>query len=199
MRGSSPLARGLPLHRGTVDRSTGIIPARAGFTGADNFQLLRHRDHPRSRGVYPMRRLRRYMTAGSSPLARGLHINSHGAYHVVGIIPARAGFTRTTGRSWRRWTDHPRSRGVYTGWSCGCHTPQGSSPLARGLRLHPRPARRGHGIIPARAGFTMVSPRFAAAFGGSSPLARGLRSWCSWCAPCVGIIPARAGFTRAPA
>ena len=53
-RGSSPLARGLlglgddRRHRG------GIIPARAGFTTLQTTPHSRKRDHPRSRGVYPM-------------------------------------------------------------------------------------------------------------------------------------------------
>ena len=71
----------------------------------------------------------------------------------------------------------------------------GSSPLARGLRLRQGGAGCEVGIIPARAGFTVIGllsreeepdhPRsrgvycdvhFCALFGwGSSPLARGLR------------------------
>ena len=91
----------------------------------------------------------------------------------------------------------------------------GSSPLARGLPLIINRRLRGKRIIPARAGFTVVSapvtdgdgdhPRSRGVYqrfqeqgdhgAGSSPLARGLlvaysspiyRSW---------IIPARAGFT----
>ena len=51
-RGSSPLARGLPTDLSVHKTIPGIIPARAGFTGADrqNGPLLW--DHPRSRGVY---------------------------------------------------------------------------------------------------------------------------------------------------
>ena len=51
-RGSSPLARGLPVARLGQDAGLRIIPARAGFThGAPEEQGYR-RDHPRSRGVY---------------------------------------------------------------------------------------------------------------------------------------------------
>ena len=91
----------------------------------------------------------------------------------------------------------------------------GSSPLARGLRLHlplaPAPAR----IIPARAGFTDASklrglspqdhPRSrgvywygaqgALGIKGSSPLARGLHEREADDSGPGGIIPARAGFT----
>ena len=51
-RGSSPLARG--LHRAPRPHadSSGIIPARAGFTTSTRPTGTRSRDHPRSRGVY---------------------------------------------------------------------------------------------------------------------------------------------------
>ena len=92
--GSSPLARGLPLIRVKRRRKRGIIPARAGFTCAfwsprnricwiiparAGFTRRRRRrtgtgtDHPRSRGVYIMLKMRSLV--------------------VVWIIPARAGFT----------------------------------------------------------------------------------------------------------
>ena len=133
---------------------------------------------------------------GSSPLARGLRSEATGRALEIGIIPARAGFTRTARRSHRRAWDHPRSRGVY---------PRGHAGL-------PGPAR----IIPARAGFTIVDRRPAVERGdhprsrgvyereiptcaradGSSPLARGLRKATNWWENTIGIIPARAGFTR---
>ena len=72
----------------------------------------------------------------------------------------------------------------------------GSSPLARGLpRTDPAnayPAR----IIPARAGFTQLSHRYARVQNGSSPLARGLHSHGQGAHDVAGIIPARAGFTH---
>ena len=136
---------------------------------------------------------------------------------IVGIIPARAGFTPPL-PGWRleSW-DHPRSRGVYLTEFNNSKSIGGSSPLARGLRQvgGDRPARLR--IIPARAGFThsrspignrtkdhprsrgvytsisyMVSP-----FGGSSPLARGLRLREVHSPAGLRIIPARAGFTSA--
>ena len=53
--------------------------------------------------------------------------------------------------------DHPRSRGVYPEDLVIFASPEGSSPLARGLR-----GRTGQGagqarIIPARAGFTSIA------------------------------------------
>ena len=93
----------------------------------------------------------------------------------------------------------------------------GSSPLARGLRKR-RPRRLGWcGIIPARAGFTLLPgranhshpdhPRSRGVYVqevdsalhmlGSSPLARGLPRDGDLARLEMRIIPARAGFTRA--
>ena len=58
---------------------------------------------------------------------------NHRDVMLVGIIPARAGFTAMTGRSVRSRMDHPRSRGVYTEPEEIRVTVYGSSPLARGL------------------------------------------------------------------
>ena len=111
------------------------------------------------------------------------------------IIPARAGFTAGTSTARMLIRDHPRSRGVYlreVNAECGY---QGSSPLARGLRIRIGRALLRRRIIPARAGFTSAS-RGMILRGMDHPRSRGVysegrastkaRSW---------IIPARAGFT----
>ena len=192
-----------------------IIPARAGFTGGFNERVTLGRDHPRSRGVYRTIAATSALAPGSSPLARGLQLPSRlGDIHER-IIPARAGFTHTALDAHRCGADHPRSRGVYPGPPCQNTSPNGSSPLARGLR----PAYQGGlpvgRIIPARAGFTERRTRTrgtprdhprsrgvyssqavsAATTWGSSPLARGLRRKSAQCQQVKGIIPARAGFT----
>ena len=172
--GSSPHARGLlhdpPGHR-RIDR---IIPARAGFTSFGGVGEGEWKDHPRTRGVYWVVWPACSMTTGSSPHARGLPPPDHHRQGRLGIIPARAGFTRPPGRRrCGRW-DHPRTRGVYDVVEPGEVARLGSSPHARGL-LHPpehEPLRLR--IIPARAGFTGRGP----------PDHRR-----------PGIIPARAGFT----
>ena len=213
--GSSPLARG--LHRRPPGRRLGrrIIPARAGFTPSACRKPRSRPDHPRSRGVYPWPRRPPSSAGGSSPLARGLLTTTPPSKPVRGIIPARAGFTRS-GRAYRPSRgDHPRSRGVYRGGVVTADFSCGSSPLARGLPGGARQAPGARGIIPARAGFTpgeRVSPcdetdhprsrgvypwkRCGPSTGtGSSPLARGLPSGTPWACPTTWIIPARAGFT----
>ena len=111
--GSSPLARGLlrPVEGAHVGR--GIIPARAGFTLQRSRPRTGRSDHPRSRGVYGGDVGRAPLRQGSSPLARGLPQMIDIILPPLRIIPARAGFTRLTGRPVRGPADHPRSRGVY--------------------------------------------------------------------------------------
>ena len=152
--GSSPLARGLRwLWVGRADL-LGIIPARAGFTSMRDRRHTNPADHPRSRGVYADPGPLWCGRPGSSPLARGLHAAARPLDRPSGIIPARAGFTKE-GRPTRGGPpDHPRSRGVYTGWTLHTLRHRGSSPLARGLRNEHRGHHHQQRIIPARAGFT---------------------------------------------
>ena len=214
--GSSPLARGL-LGDGYDDLvKARIIPARAGFTGGAQLRGRRHRDHPRSRGVYTRASLASAGHTGSSPLARGLLSGEDEDVRHGGIIPARAGFTRSDQARPHHPRDHPRSRGVYPPTSRPQQTGPGSSPLARGLLNGNAEAAWAYRIIPARAGFTPRAsvvlmrppdhPRSRGVYGyqpgslgmsrGSSPLARGLLRGRRGLSPAVRIIPARAGFTR---
>ena len=73
---------------------------------------------------------------------------------MVGIIPARAGFTPHTPSTSTPSADHPRSRGVYIINIDMMVIAQGSSPLARGLHEFSEPGACDIRIIPARAGFT---------------------------------------------
>ena len=216
MTADHPRSRGVyPIGPIVVHLLPGIIPARAGFTPGAPQCARGLWDHPRSRGVYPAQARRLGGTWGSSPLARGLQARPVRALCSCGIIPARAGFTLPESHAPRAERDHPRSRGVYDYRPEAARSPEGSSPLARGLPPRSRPWSSPRRIIPARAGFT---PRLRGVKGGlgdhprsrgvywgpivgiagkdgSSPLARGL--------PCdlhptfhsIRIIPARAGFT----
>ena len=131
--GSSPLARGLLFITAYARKKTGIIPARAGFTSECLLWTEPAKDHPRSRGVYRHGDFVNIQGTGSSPLARGLLHQGLPKGSGLGIIPARAGFTRARSSRWFASTDHPRSRGVYPGHHDGDRGPYGSSPLARGL------------------------------------------------------------------
>ena len=173
-------------------------------------------DHPRSRGVYIDQGAMMRIGEGSSPLARGLLGETLSVKDIIGIIPARAGFTSTTGRRQGHLPDHPRSRGVYGGISNSNESYTGSSPLARGLHTTVSGNAQFYRIIPARAGFTTTRasapprrpdhPRSRGVYAtlrlsspwawGSSPLARGLLEEADLTACEAGIIPARAGFTE---
>ena len=213
--GSSPLARGLRWPCVGLVRTGGIIPARAGFTFLLFFLFVWLWDHPRSRGVYRVSSSSQPQSTGSSPLARGLLGLKRAYKSRVRIIPARAGFTHRPPWSGQHSSDHPRSRGVYTGLPEELRVVLGSSPLARGLLVDPFARPLPFGIIPARAGFTSESPiphvlntdhprsrgvyfwLVAAQVDelGSSPLARGLRTKYDPRKSERRIIPARAGFT----
>ena len=111
--GSSPLARGLPVPvRGGAVHCR-IIPARAGFTEDSPSAASPSQDHPRSRGVYTYNKTKATLQAGSSPLARGLHLEAQSDLVAPRIIPARAGFTMVHAKTNTKNGDHPRSRGVY--------------------------------------------------------------------------------------
>ena len=115
-------------------RDRRIIPARAGFTIFLEGLNAAHR--------------------GSSPLARGLPDDGEVVMRDRRIIPARAGFTLLSMAFPYTVKDHPRSRGVYPEDLVLFTTPEGSSPLARGLPRRFLSLRVSIGIIPARAGFT---------------------------------------------
>ena len=115
---------------------------------------------------------------GSSPLARGARCRVRAGVEKLGIIPARAGSTAICEaidamklwiiparagstydchRCCTAWWDHPRSRGEHpTCFTCRTIA-TGSSPLARGAHVASRANPMSHGIIPARAGSTLVA------------------------------------------
>ena len=132
-QGSSPLARGLQACRGRQGYCRRIIPARAGFTVGGDLSGGLGGDHPRSRGVYVLWTTLTTKGHGSSPLARGLPTPQAPTRPMTGIIPARAGFTRSPALTSPVPRDHPRSRGVYHCGSPWGFSGDGSSPLARGL------------------------------------------------------------------
>ena len=196
--GSSPLARGLRDWCAVSGRGARIIPARAGFTPAPICSAPRTPDHPRSRGVYFSAAAGFSASTGSSPLARGLLRVGHIRRVVPRIIPARAGFTQSTGQNHHPGRDHPRSRGVYNGAAVLSPTIGGSSPLARGLPIAYQDCRYETGIIPARAGFTQNEATLAM-WGGDHPPSRGVYSpSSSHCFVSRGSSPLARGLRRGP-
>ena len=112
--GDHPRSRGVYCRLVRRRRGFGrIIPARAGFTTPYPAICNSIRDHPRSRGVYLHALGGSAVLDGSSPLARGLHLETQSNLVPTRIIPARAGFTAFLVSFCREVKDHPRSRGVY--------------------------------------------------------------------------------------
>ena len=213
--GSSPLARGLLGDQQAAHAPRRIIPARAGFTRPMSSSMSPTGDHPRSRGVYSDFFPAMSVPCGSSPLARGLPVDTTFTRPSQRIIPARAGFTDPFHLLEVPRRDHPRSRGVYRASICASYSARGSSPLARGLLFRGLVKGGDLRIIPARAGFTRMlpvprplgedHPRSRGVYfrskmrppltRGSSPLARGLLGYFAGVGGAPRIIPARAGFT----
>ena len=152
---------------------------------------------------------------GSSPLSRGIPVNTAPRSSAAGIIPALAGNTHPPDGSVWRLLDHPRSRGEYALDSRLTRETNGSSPLSRGIPRNSTSPSTCSGIIPALAGNTATPSRragtcpdhprsrgeysFANPMGlyenGSSPLSRGIPGLPTRNGPCTRIIPALAGNT----
>ena len=133
--GSSPRARGAASRAPRRRSRTRIIPARAGSRGAWRAPVAEPRDHPRARGEQRAPSARYTTGMGSSP---------------------RAG--SRTSKTWvyyRAW-DHPRARGAELGNTLGDLPGGGSSPRARGAGTRSGGGAEVYGIIPARAGSSVV-------------------------------------------
>ena len=197
--GSSPLARGTPHDPYFWESDQRLIPARAGNTAILAGLSLIMAAHPRSRGEHRFNRLDGFLFFGSSPLARGTHLESRLLVMASRLIPARAGNTIRTHSSSTAHRAHPRSRGEHLPVNIEADTDLGSSPLARGTLKALCSSLAGSGLIPARAGNTALWAGFSIVAGahprsrgehyrldvartvnqGSSPLARGthLLTW----------------------
>ncbi len=100
--------------------------------------------------------LTRLSTVGSSPLARGARANAIERDGHLRLIPAGAGSTRRRGRGPCCRGAHPRWRGEHVLPLASRRARVGSSPLARGARLHRHLLAGQAGLIPAGAGSTAL-------------------------------------------
>ena len=196
--GSSPHARGLRALIIQVAQITRIIPARAGFTSGCVLSCGGSRDHPRTRGVYGGCPAACLIAAGSSPHARGLRRPHGHERELLGIIPARAGFTRCPRPRPGPGPDHPRTRGVYPSGSVGAGQADWIIPARAGFTRRGTRVRRGRTDHPRTRGVYRNLFQTVAEFHGSSPHARGLRGRPAGQLREIRIIPARAGFTACP-
>ena len=145
-----------------------------------------------------------------------LHVTGGDAW-LLGIIPAYAGNTTSTGAPLPLTRDHPRVCGEHLVSMGSGALPLGSSPRMRGTPPLFRGQQRRRGIIPAYAGNTcrtrsadstsrdhprvcgehMLEIEAVGEIRGSSPRMRGTRVVADNYGLAVGIIPAYAGNTRA--
>ncbi len=153
---------------------------------------------------------------GSSPRGRGKLDRVRQILADDGLIPARAGKTRTYRSSDPPTAAHPRAGGENALETIVAPAGMGSSPRGRGKPDVQAWAGCVERLIPARAGKTMgliIDPalreahpraggenvfqvRDGHAYRGSSPRGRGKRSSRRTSCPALRLIPARAGKTR---
>ena len=152
--GTSPHARGPPAVRKLVAHGAGNIPACAGTTPTPATPPLRRREHPRMRGDHAPSIAASSAALGTSPHARGPLSLPDLMRHILGNIPACAGTATSTSprRTTRR--EHPRMRGDHLLRSSWESFRSGTSPHARGPRVHREAELRVDGNIPACAGTT---------------------------------------------
>ena len=194
--GSSPLARGTPHQLGVGLTIRRFIPARVGNTIPSSIPTKLSSVHPRSRGEHRQNKAIVLATFGSSPLARGTLTHRNHEATRPRFIPARAGNTTARWDGPGASTVHPRSRGEHSPSIRLYVSSYGSSPLARGTRLHLPAGQLLCRFIPARAGSTVTMVAVFSLRYGSSPLARGTRRGRRESLQLRRFIPARAGNTR---
>ena len=154
LRGSPPLARGIPIKAKITRSSSRITPACAGNTSGFSGFCSSCKDHPRLRGEYWKFWKFRQDWKGSPPLARGIQLDPINLCKHIRITPACAGNTSCSSRNPKLNTDHPRLRGEYEKDVAKKQTNKGSPPLARGIQAARYKITDGHGITPACAGNT---------------------------------------------
>ena len=113
VKGSSPRMRGTLRVYDNFIHANGIIPAYAGNTPDGLTDATALRDHPRvcgeHRDVYELR----YDVQGSSPRMRGTRNLAGECDGDIGIIPAYAGNTSSSGSRGFGYRDHPRVCGEH--------------------------------------------------------------------------------------
>ena len=184
LAGSSPLTRGKRVDEQAANVRPGLIPAHAGKTSVMTMHGGASRAHPRSRGENWGGDACGVVAAGSSPLTRGKQSHIKPEARPVGLIPAHAGKTPSTGYPRRRTRAHPRSRGENGTAARPRYRARGSSPLTRGKQACGEARVRAGRLIPAHAGKTAIRPR-GRGMGRAHPRSRGENLGCHFHASLV--------------
>ena len=159
--GSSPHARGTPDRIRARPGGLRFIPACAG-NAREHAPLSQHvAVHPRMRGERVAWGAILVVRAGSSPHARGTHINRRHPKDGCRFIPACAGNARGLTCVALRLPVHPRMRGERSRSASCPRSTRGSSPHARGtLSFHSSNPVEGR-FIPACAGNASACSTYA--------------------------------------
>ena len=154
--GSSPRGRGKRAR--IVGRSAGVrlIPARAGKTRRAMKRALPSRAHPRAGGENSSVLIVFVKVSGSSPRGRGKRPTRMGRPSGRRLIPARAGKTGSFPVAADASSAHPRAGGENSIPAKFSVSANGSSPRGRGKRPREASFPVGGGLIPARAGKTIL-------------------------------------------
>ena len=102
INGSSPHARGTHHRADAIDVRDRFIPACAGNTRNTLITTDQGPVHPRMRGEHQYRKIYEHDASGSSPHARGTHLDSRADNRRLRFIPACAGNTAVR-PLWSRW------------------------------------------------------------------------------------------------
>ena len=174
-----------------------------------------HRAHPRPCGEHAVQTSTHTSDLGSSPPVRGARVDAETSPPLAGLIPARAGSTYSDIQQDPSLWAHPRPCGEHFSSFSIVSFVSGSSPPVRGAQITPGCQIPECGLIPARAGSTLMcdwkpGPRWAHPrpcgehvevpcetddSWGSSPPVRGARIVSIEDYVFPGLIPARAGST----
>ncbi len=155
--GSSPHARGARFDLLGLVRLVRLIPACAGSTPTSTAPPKALPAHPRMRGEHVEFTAPADPGQGSSPHARGARWRCPRARRIPGLIPACAGSTFDFRTPFCSIEAHPRMRGEHQQGVDVVQQDGGSSPHARGARLHHLTGARHGRLIPACAGSTGTS------------------------------------------
>ena len=154
--GSSPRMRGAEVDGVAERHDLGIIPARAGSRRYGWSWMDGAQDHPRACGEQFDEAMQGFSNTGSSPRVRGAVYRAAVGTSGLGIIPARAGSRRQHRRSERAQRDHPRACGEQAAANMPHTSSVGSSPRVRGAVHGVTVVTFEVGIIPARAGSSLL-------------------------------------------
>ena len=133
--GSSPRGRGKPRVWRSVMRGVRLIPARAGKTPWWRRSKAVSPAHPRAGGENELLPSGGGGVPGSSPRGRGKRVVIAGDGEKLGLIPARAGKTKTSPPPGPVGTAHPRAGGENHWMPHPIEPSRGSSPRGRGKLL----------------------------------------------------------------